>query len=517
MFKKLRLGLKFSLILGLVFLGGTLLSGSVLSKLHMETAQNKVSDRANIVMEIANAARTYTSNGVAPLIERYVDLEQELPPESIPSYSSREIVENFRDEATYRNFYYKDATLNPTNPRDKADPFEADLVGKFRQNGNLKELNGFRELSGENLFYIARPLIIKNGACLRCHNTPETAPKSLIDAYGSDGGFGWNLNEIIGAQVVYVPAEDVFQAARRNGLLSTSVFVGIFLIAILLINWLIKYLIVKPIEPMAKLARRISEEHPEPGESLPPQLLDKVARRYDELGQLARIFKRMAEAVYIREQSFTEQMQQLQQENFKAKQIALATGGAGNQDISQLLQRSRQIRQSNDNGKLDLHEMLQRVPLFESLSQPEIQSLIQIGHHQLISARECVFRQGDAGDAFYVILLGTVEIYAEQLGQRLRLMSSGEFFGELSLLLGIPRTATVRAIENVQLFLIDRDGLQGLLQNNPPLADRIADNLEQYQEELKQRQELLGQDDRESFVEQPMKWIRSRMKQLFHL
>ena len=53
--------------------------------------------------------------------------------------------------------------------------------------------------------YIARPLQIKNEACLRCHSVPDAAPKTMLDIYGRNNGFGWKHMEIVGAQVVCLP------------------------------------------------------------------------------------------------------------------------------------------------------------------------------------------------------------------------------------------------------------------------------------------------------------------------
>jgi Protein of unknown function (DUF3365) len=105
----------------------------------------------------------------------------------------------------YRDYFYKEATLNPTNLRDKADSFEAELVERFRSDSQLKEMSGYRTMYGGELFYIARPLAVSQTSCLRCHSTPAAAPKSLIETYGNTHGFGWKLNEIVGIQIVFVP------------------------------------------------------------------------------------------------------------------------------------------------------------------------------------------------------------------------------------------------------------------------------------------------------------------------
>jgi hypothetical protein len=80
----------------------------------------------------------------------------------------------------YKEFLYKDALLNPTNLRDKTDDFEEKIVERFRKESGLKEISGFRNLFGKQVFYSTHPIIITKQSCLRCHSTPEAAPKSQI-------------------------------------------------------------------------------------------------------------------------------------------------------------------------------------------------------------------------------------------------------------------------------------------------------------------------------------------------
>jgi hypothetical protein len=71
---------------------------------------------------------------------------------------------------------------------------------------------------------------------LECHSTPEAAPKSLSATYGRGGGFGWQLNEIVGPQIISVPAHEVLNATRQSLLLVMGSVGAVFAIAILLIN-----------------------------------------------------------------------------------------------------------------------------------------------------------------------------------------------------------------------------------------------------------------------------------------
>ena len=65
---------------------------------------------------------------------------------------------------------------------------------------------------------VAQPMRIGNSACLDCHSTPDRAPREMTAMYTSGGGYNWQLNEIVGAQIVTVP-----MAQMRDGAGSTTI------------------------------------------------------------------------------------------------------------------------------------------------------------------------------------------------------------------------------------------------------------------------------------------------------
>src|SRR4030095_4086604 len=103
------------------------------------------------------------------------------------------------------DFGYKEAVLNPTNPRDRASDWEADIVNKFRLSSDMPELYGERDTPTGRSLYVARPIQVKSGACLECHSTAEAAPRTMIDVYGSSNGFGWEMKQDIRAAGGAVP------------------------------------------------------------------------------------------------------------------------------------------------------------------------------------------------------------------------------------------------------------------------------------------------------------------------
>ncbi|MFN2629066.1 MAG: MFS transporter [Gaiellaceae bacterium] len=100
-------------------------------------------------------------------------------------------------------------------------------------------------------------------------------------------------------------------------------------------------------------------------------------------------------------------------------------------------------------------ELLRGVPMFAPLAPPELERLAGSLERVAVEARSPVFLQGEAGDRFYIVDSGHAAIEIE--GTELVTAGPGDFFGEIALLRDTPRTATVRALEPLELYGLDRD------------------------------------------------------------
>ncbi|WP_375505968.1 DUF3365 domain-containing protein [uncultured Nostoc sp.] len=282
MLKNLKLKQKFTILLLVILTFGLSLSGFALSSLLRENAKQDISSTGLMLMQTMSSIRKYTNTQVNP--ELADKLATEFLPQSVPAYSAREVFEILRKTPDYRDFFYKEATLNPTNLRDKADVFETEIVERFRNKSDLKELSGFRSIPGGDIFYIARPLPISEQSCLVCHSVPEAAPPSMINLYGTANGFGWKLNEIVGAQMITVPANNVINKAHQSSLVIILIVSTIFIATILLVNYFLNRQVVMPLKRMTRIAEEVSTGHME---------VEFEQMSNDEIGNLAKAFKRM--------------------------------------------------------------------------------------------------------------------------------------------------------------------------------------------------------------------------------
>jgi methyl-accepting chemotaxis protein len=219
-----------------------------------QTAREEVLESARIMMQSANAVRGYTVSEIRPLLA--LQQKRQFMPQTVPAYAAHSYVEKVQEK--YPEYSYREATLNPTNPADRAADWEADLVNWFRNHDDSPELVGQRETPTGPSLYLARPIKITNPSCLSCHSTPEAAPETMIKSYGTANGFGWKLNEVVGAQIVSVPMSLPFERANETFKVVLGLLVAAFLLVMVLLNVLLNMIVISPIKRMSAKANEIS-------------------------------------------------------------------------------------------------------------------------------------------------------------------------------------------------------------------------------------------------------------------
>ena len=152
----------------------------------------------------------------------------------------------------------------------------------------------------------------------------------------------------------------------------------------------------------------------------------------------------------------------------------------------------------NDQVKLqqkmleDTVTSMRHINILQPFTEPKLLELAHMARYQVFARGELLVRQGDQDSTFFIIKSGKVEVFA-QLDNGLR-TELGEFgrdfyFGEIALLTGEPRTATVRAKMDTEALIIDKDSFAVLLKENPSMAITLSDILKQRSAELKKAQE----------------------------
>jgi protein-histidine pros-kinase len=236
-------------------------------------------------MTAANAIRTYTAQELVPLLPK--ERDGKFVPETVPAYAAQK---NFKQvQAAFAGYTYREPALNPTNLSDRAQDWEADIIRLFRDEPDRQEFILERDTPIGPTLNLARPLVIHDAACLSCHSTPAEAPAALTRSYGTVNGFGWKLNETIGAQVLSVPIGIPLKLARDAYFTFLLILIAVFAIVFVVLNLLLHYLVVAPVRRVSAVANAVSmgeedvEVYIKPGK--------------DEIASLSVSFNRMRESL----------------------------------------------------------------------------------------------------------------------------------------------------------------------------------------------------------------------------
>ena len=247
-------------------------------------ARREALKTAVLMLDSALASRAYTASQIDPLL---VDrMQTDFLPQSIPFYAATETFAALRK--LHPSFTYSEAALNPTNPRDRATDWQADVIDQFRNHPGSTQIQGERDTPMGRSLFLARPIRAQSG-CLTCHGLPAQAPAALIARYGREHGFGWHPNEVIGAQIVSVPLADSIQGERRIFSGITEVIAAMLVLLLIVINAAVYWMIVRPLRQMTRHADEVSL-----GQTAGVTF---ASGRGDEIGALGEAFERMRKSL----------------------------------------------------------------------------------------------------------------------------------------------------------------------------------------------------------------------------
>src|SRR4051812_20239379 len=188
--------------------------------------------RAQNVLNFGEACREYTREVLSPAVHLRFDPPDGKAPLVFEADSATFAVRGTFQALRKRDPRYtlREAALNPLSNANRADDDERLLIERFRADGGLRELSGFRSREGREEFYVARPIQVTR-VCMDCHRSPDTAPREVVQQYGREHGYGWQEGEVNSALIVAVPTEDIRaqQAGIRWKLLGVFLGLGLLL------------------------------------------------------------------------------------------------------------------------------------------------------------------------------------------------------------------------------------------------------------------------------------------------
>ena len=245
---------KFNLVMITAFVIGLAAATFLAREITTAEAKRQMLSEATLFMRSGTAVRSYTQNEIRPLISDQMVVR--FLPHSVPSWSAHTVLRQVQKD--YPDYSYKEAALNPTNPADRATAWEADIIQEFKRDGKLTEFVTTRDTPAGQFLTFARPFRLTDRACLGCHSTPAAAPATMVDLYGNSNGFGWVLTDVIGAQIVSVPMSVALARADRSLLAFVAALSAVFLAMLVLLNVLMHFFILRPVQKITALARDVS-------------------------------------------------------------------------------------------------------------------------------------------------------------------------------------------------------------------------------------------------------------------
>jgi small-conductance mechanosensitive channel/CRP-like cAMP-binding protein len=185
-------------------------------------------------------------------------------------------------------------------------------------------------------------------------------------------------------------------------------------------------------------------------------------------------------------------------------------------DVYHAAMPERQIDGHNAAGE---SKLLSKIQLFESLQDEEIRHLVQSLHRHVVAPAQALVHAGAEGDSLFILIEGLLAVQIERGGQmqQVALLQPGDFFGEMSLLTGERRSATVSCVSESVVYEIRKEALKHIMEQNPEVAERLSRILAQRQlltsQELERPQHSGESDDLDGLARQ----LLGRMRDFFGL
>jgi Protein of unknown function (DUF3365) len=252
---------KLNLAILMAFAVGFLLAANLVKSFFIDNARKQVLQNARVMIKAADSIRKYTEEELEPRLPK--EYFGKFVKQTVPSYAAQYNLKYV--QAAFPDYIYREAALNPTNRSDLANKWEAEIIGEFRNERAKTELESVRDTPTGRALVLAAPIWVRKLDCLTCHDTADKAPATLRTEYGNENGFGWKLNETIGAQILSVQMSVPLELARDAYDHIIRILLATFAVVFVIFNLLLRYLVLAPATRVPTIADAVSlgEEHVE--------------------------------------------------------------------------------------------------------------------------------------------------------------------------------------------------------------------------------------------------------------
>ncbi|MFK5926397.1 MAG: DUF3365 domain-containing protein [Desulfuromusa sp.] len=271
------------LVMGILGLLAIAVIGITSYKLSVRSALDEAKIKSNIILNYAMATKKYMKQVQRPLVKELIENDRFYPELMSGFVAARGTFELFKESSP--DYTFKQATLDPLNPSNRADLDEVEFIKNFDQNPGLTSSEGRTSKNGLDVFYFAQPIKVNSSGCLTCHGDPDDAPKDQVEIYGTETGYNWELNDTVAAFVVYIPTKSAIAAAKKLSFTLVMIGAGGIFLILLILWFFLERSIVLPIVQLAQRTESFSL-----GENLDDPIIGKSN---DEIGILAQAIERL--------------------------------------------------------------------------------------------------------------------------------------------------------------------------------------------------------------------------------
>ncbi|KAI9132038.1 cyclic nucleotide-binding domain-containing protein [Acaryochloris sp. CCMEE 5410] len=427
--RRLNLTTKFSLILSMVFMATTGIAGVIVHQSVHRQADHELKSRGQLLMALVDQLNQDDSASEAyPVVSTLCETQPSL--------------------------CYKVLVPNSDTMLPDIDELAEALKTQFQKQIDQETLSGYITHADQENYYFAQRL-------------------------DQDG--------TLQIQAVFIPSAPVKELAKANFWMEMGTLVVLWGLILLLVNDLVRRTVLKPIQPITQLAHQLRQAPTRPLDASSAEILHlhHHARHKDEIGQLAGALHHLFTNVYHRPSS--SQQASVAPPNTVPNSVQALLSQIQIPYTHELLAKSRQVRQQlGQSQDLDLLRCLQSVDFLQDFSENQLQDLIACGYQRQYEPGEVIFRAGELGQVFYIILNGVIQSQMDHPERQGNKWVSGDAFGETALLSGVARQNTILAVEQTTLFVIEDQAFQRLLRQFPQLGNRLLQRHTQLADILRQ-------------------------------
>ncbi|MCI5222858.1 MAG: DUF3365 domain-containing protein [Candidatus Electrothrix sp. AR4] len=186
------------------------------------------------------------------------------------------------------NYYYKESAVNARSPENEADEFERSFIEELKFNPSLRYRSLVREINGESYFVTLRRGEVLQEGCLKCHSTPDKAPKELVDKYGTERSFNRKNKELVSAVSIRVPLSVTYGRAEQFSQKMSKLFFLVILIFLVCQYIIFKFLISRPLAVVSRKAIEISDNNEKVGDEIPLPLGREFSDLTDSFNRMSK-------------------------------------------------------------------------------------------------------------------------------------------------------------------------------------------------------------------------------------